>query len=214
MKAKFKVNQKVSANIVELYTYLYSFNSAMYARENDLFTSKELEQLKTWHLLEDPENGSFNSIKEKIARKIIRRNNLLRESPEDIGYVISVLDKVSRINYKGNFVSILGGQFDFRKYFSIDTINQENNEYKEATKEYYNLIKNTVNIFDVIDRVPHFKAMINGLVISHNILLNSSKKYNFVFNDAVDLNQEYNESLTSLNSEIKNMFGDDTHDSK
>jgi hypothetical protein len=43
----FKVNQKISADTVELYNYLYSFNSAIYARENDLFTHNELKQLQT-----------------------------------------------------------------------------------------------------------------------------------------------------------------------
>ena len=61
-----------------------------------------------------------------------------------------------------------------------------NEDYKRITKEYYNLIKGTFNIFDVIDEVPHFRQMIQGLNMSHNILSASSVKYNSVHTVLLD----------------------------
>jgi hypothetical protein len=63
----------------------------------------------------------------------------------------------------------------------------KNENYRKITASYYNLIKNTINIFDVIENSPHFKAMIDGVGIINNILLISSKKYNFIFSQMRDI---------------------------
>jgi hypothetical protein len=43
-------------------------------------------------------------------------------------------------------------------------------KYREITKEYYNIIKETWNVFDVIDKVPHYKALMElfGLIYNAN----------------------------------------------
>ena len=66
-------------------------------------------------------------------------------------------------------------------------INDKNTEYKRLSIEYYNLLKNTVNIFHVIENSPHFKEMINGLKLSHEMLNSTSKKYNFLFSKSRDI---------------------------
>jgi len=106
---------------------------------------------------------------------------------KDKQYVVKLLESASSIDVKytdvygkrqSAKVSLLGGKFDFKYFVDKDP---ENNEYRRLTKEYYNLIKNTFNIFDVIEDVPHFKEMIEGVTLSHNILLNTSIKYNTAF---------------------------------
>lgn len=203
----FGVNQKTSANIIELHKYLSTFDKSIFIRERDLF-GEDLKHLKNWNDWSDKSNTQIQEIKEKIAKKIIENNTTLNILT-DIPYVISILDSASQVNYKDQKVSIIGGTFDFRKYFDETAIDKNGiHQYKETTKAYYNLIKNTINVFDVIEKVPHFKAMINGVVISHNILLKSSKKYNFVFNDAIDLSNKYARMLQRNNSStIKNLYG-------
>ena len=99
----------------------------------------------------------------------------------DLDYVKSVVEEsmnldVNYIDHDGSEVSkkvnLLKDGLDYRYY-----INDEN--YKNVAIEYYNLIKNTFNILHVVNIVPHFKAMIEGLVSSHKLLSKSSKKYNF-----------------------------------
>lgn len=43
--------------------------------------------------------------------------------------------------------------FDFYKWL------ENNNGYRKATSDYYNLIKGTWNLFDIVDRLPHFNAI-------------------------------------------------------
>jgi hypothetical protein len=40
-----------------------------------------------------------------------------------------------------------------------DLHSSNNSNYVEAAREYYNLIKNTINVFDVLEDVPHFREM-------------------------------------------------------
>lgn len=83
-------------------------------------------------------------------------------------------DIVASIVNTATDLKISGDDFNFELY-------QSDPEYKKAVKDYYNLIKSTFNIFDVIDNVPHFKQMIEGVQLSHRVLKNTSAKYNFIF---------------------------------
>ena len=69
---------------------------------------------------------------------------------------------------------------DFRLYLKDE-------KYKKIVKDYYNLIKHTFNVFDVVDNVPHFKGMIDSLILTHDVLLNSSEKYKFVYGKVQDI---------------------------
>lgn len=121
-----------------------------------------------------------------MANKIITRNPSLAGYKNYIKDILLEADNITvkHTDYNGNVidkqVSLLKDGMDFRYY-----INDDN--YKEIVKKYYSLIKHTFNVFDVIDTVPHFKEMINSLVLTHNMLLNTSKKYNFVTNTLKDV---------------------------
>ena len=91
--------------------------------------------------------------------------------------------------------NILEGGFDFEQYFA-------NPEYKQVTKEYYNIIKETFNIFDIIDEVPHFKEMVNSLVLFHNILKRFSSKYDYIFDTYRNVTSDQNPDKTMLNRGI------------
>ena len=49
--------------------------------------------------------------------------------------------------------------------------------------------------------------MIGGLAISHNILLKSSKKYNFVFNETTDIIRNHASKIQKMNQSMKNVLG-------
>ena len=102
-------------------------------------------------------------------------------------------------------VSLLGGQFDFRYYMHTD-----NDQYRAVTIKYYNLFKNTVNIFDVIENSPHFKQMVYGVNVMHTVLATYSKKYNYAFNRFRDITRKYANNLVKSNTHIKNIRGNDS----
>ena len=173
-----KVNQKTSANIKELNKFLNNFESAIYSRENSIF-SNTLVNVNNLDNLSLTVNTIFKNNTNLIDNEENRekaKNVLIEASNVEVYYVDDF--GVERKKY----VSLIGGNFDFRYYH-----NDKNTRYKELSVEYYNLIKNTVNIFHVIENSPHFKEMIKGLNISHNMLDKTSKKYNFLFSKSRDI---------------------------
>lgn len=181
-------NQKRSANTEELTKFLTNFETSVYARENSVF-GKHLIDFEIWSRNKDSVDPALLSKSqtkfEELIDTIFKNNNQLNPL-QDREYVKGIINKANNIEIsytdesgsrQKKTVSLIGGKFDYRYY-----IDNENIEYKNIAKEYYNLIKNTINIFDVIDSVPHFKSMIGGIILSFNMLNNTSKKFNFVQN--------------------------------
>jgi len=201
-----KVNQRTSANVQEINNYLSKFEKALFAREHSIF-GDSLMSLR--YFGEDAESEQGKERDTKLLKMIFDNNSQL-DPILDRQYVIDTLNRVKNIEIpdeKGTKkVSLLGGQFDFRPY-----IDENNDNYRKATVDYYNILKNTINIFDVVEKSPHFKAMIDGLVVSHNILLNSSAKYRFIFSESKDVIAERSPSLSfpdkDINPGINNYMG-------
>lgn len=208
-------NQKTSANTEEVNRFLTNFESAIYAREHQIF-GETLTDFNTWVNYSDSIDAEkaedANKKFEKLIDKIFA-NNIQLNPTEDKEYVESILKSASKIEVsytdvygvrKREIVSLLGGKFNFKYY-----IDPDNKAYRDITKKYYNLIKNTFNIFDIIDNVSHFKEMINGLILSHNLLLNSSAKYNAAFSLVPDTIRKNASRVIdpNLNPTIKNQMG-------
>jgi hypothetical protein len=193
-----KINQKVNADVENLFLFLNKINKDMYTREN-IVLGKSLIKLQKGIEIED------------MAKKIIAAhpNNISLEHVMDVLSRASNI-KVNYINAEGvtesKMTSMVGGKFDVRYY-----IYPGNTEYKKMAIEYYNLFKNTINVFDVLENSPHFKAMVEGLSATHNKALIVSKKYNFIFNTAVDIINSKSSDLFSnnknSNSAVKSLFG-------
>lgn len=193
-----KINQRTSADVQSIFLYLNKLNKAIYKREHSVLGKG----------LKDFQLGANLG---KHIKKIINSNpNTLSEEQ-----VIKILQECSNIPVKfinssgvveSKVVSLQGGQFDFRYYIFPD-----NDTYRQAAVKYYNLFKNTINIFDVIEESPIFKSMIQGLGITHNKNLIVSKKYNFIFNTALDIFRQKADEVFSNNqnkvSAVKTTYG-------
>lgn len=193
------VNQKTSANMQEINKFLSTFEKIIFAREHYLF-GEDLGKLF---------NKEFEESLPKIIDKLLSNNKQYTKERDfmDIANTLRGLRNipVEFVNEFGvvekRMVNISGGNFDYRYY-----INENNTKYREMTKKYYNLIKNTFNIFDIIDSLPHFKNMIKGLSTSHDILLNTTFKYNAMFSLGKDI-VENNSYRIKMNSWVKNKMG-------
>ncbi len=187
-----KINQRTSADIESLFLYLSKINKAMYLREDDVL-GKSLIGLQNGKdinkLVKEIQKAHPNTLSEEYIKDVLQRAS-------DI--------EVEFINSKGltekKRVSMIGGQFDVRYYVYPGKINDT---YRKLATEYYNLFKNTINVFDVIDNSVHFKAMIEGLSATHNKSLITSKKYNFIFNTAIDVIREKSAALFLNNNKEK-----------
>lgn len=215
------VNQRVSANVEEMNKFLTNFEQILYARENTVFGHQLylIDKALTLELSTSIENKITNAGEswDKVLEAIFKYNKQLdpEKDKEFVKDIIRSANKVS-VNFtdengvrQTKVVSLVGGKFDFRYY-----IDKDNADYRKATKQYYNLVKNTINIFDVIDNVPHFKEMIDGLVLSHNMLINSSVKYNAVFSIIKDITREHSNKIVFskkgddiMNEHVSNQMG-------
>jgi len=98
---------------------------------------------------------------ETIINKILSNNEALSKN-----YVINVLRRSIENDIYGNF--------DLYKFLSDERVDIENGEnfssykngtvsYRELAADYYNLIKASWNILDIVTRVPTYKANIDLL---------------------------------------------------
>ena len=206
------INQKTSANIQEIHKFLTTFETIVFSREHILFGDDIIKIKKSIASEESVDKFNLNPIQynktlDSVATKLIYNSNgrFTELNKKDI---ISILESASRVkveyadfngDIKSKYVSVLGGEFDYRYY-----IHPTNDEYREVTKQYYNLIKDTFNIFDVIDNVPHFKQMIGSLIMSHQLLNISSIKYSTSFNLLKDLTRKFGSNLKiEANPDVK-----------
>jgi hypothetical protein len=202
-------NQKTSANVEKINDFLTNFETAIYAREYHVF-GHALKDFETWSNYKDstdPERAVDAEKKFDNLVNLVFKNNPNLNKELDVDYVKRVLKSATELK-------ITGGEFDFQVYFGREKkdangkLKPKADTYKEVTKEYYNLIKNTFNLFDVIDEVPHFREMINGLVLSHTILLNTSIKYNTAFSLIKDtIRKHSNRIVIEANPHIVNQMG-------
>jgi hypothetical protein len=56
----------------------------------------------------------------------------------------------------------MGNNFDVDRWL-------KDSSYRKLTMEYYNLIKESLNIFYYMDNIPHFKQMFGGLYILNEV---------------------------------------------
>ena len=87
------------------------------------------------------------------------------------------LNKETVLNVIKNAQSfgITNGGFSMRKF--LDPVSTG---YRQATIAYYNVIKGTWNIFDMINKIPHFKALYEIYNLTDTTDVNISTKFNLV----------------------------------
>lgn len=88
----------------------------------------------------NPKNLEKEEGRNAVMQAILNNNEFL--NPEEVQEAFSRAEELGIVN-----------NFDFYKWL------EDNNGYRRATSDYYNLIKGTWNIFDIVDRLPHFNAI-------------------------------------------------------
>lgn len=95
-------------------------------------------------------------------------------------------------------------RFDFARWVANEP------GYRKATSDFYNLIKNTWNIFDIIDKLPHYHAIWKILSTTHHVFEINIKRFNMVQLMLQDIYQHYPYSNIT-EDQIKNLgkYADD-----
>lgn len=119
------------------------------------------------------------NLQEKDGRSVIidsiLDNNEFLEA-EEVDQALSKAEELGIVN-----------NFNFYKWL------ENNNDYRRATSDYYNLIKGTWNIFDIVDKLPHFNAIFKAFQA-------------ILITDEVDIKKSY-----ILNKMCPDLFGDYDH---
>lgn len=147
--AFYGLNQGLPTSKVDLLSKLRTLQNSVGTREKALGIDLELFTIKP--------TDSENTVKEKkdLREAIIlglRGNNPLLS----LSYIQEVFDMAEQLGIMNNF--------DIEKWLTDVPITYVGNNiniasYREATVEYYNIIKGTWNIFDMIQRIPHYKSI-------------------------------------------------------
>lgn len=147
--AFYGLNQGLPTSKVDLLSKLRTLQNSVGAREKALGVDLEAFTIKP--------TDSENTAKEK---KELREETILRLRGNNpllnISYISEVFDMAEQLGIMNNF-DIEKWLTDVPVSFKGDNINVSS--YREAITEYYNIIKGTWNIFDMIQRIPHYKSI-------------------------------------------------------
>jgi hypothetical protein len=152
-----KINQGLKASPEILYSYFKNMEDDFITREQQ-FISDNFTYIKKEQKLSDQVN-KIDYIKDMTFR--------------DKPYLVGFDSHVNTIIEKAKVLEIINGGFSFEKYFA-------DNSYREAAIDYYDLIKGTYNILDTVDKLAHFKGMVDATKISYDTIKSMSKKFTFV----------------------------------
>ncbi len=196
------INQKRKADTWEMYNYLNRFTRTISDAESSLLKEykNNVGDLKKYNEATDREVSITNLGDldfDTFFDVIINDKPYLSNDRE---YIKNIFDEVR--NYvlkddtprKGETVKIIGN-FDLNLYLS-------DSGYQAAVKKYYNLLKRTFNIFDIVEDVPHFKEMINSLKMSNHMLQTMAAKYNFTTKTLAETIKNHSHALDK-NGETK-----------
>lgn len=99
--------------------------------------------------------------------------NILADKPYLREQEVEIADILADVESKGIYVA---GKFtfDINKYFKND------NGYRKSVKDFYNLIKSTFNIFDVVESLPHFANPIEAAKMALEVTTKFSAQTRFI----------------------------------
>lgn len=83
------------------------------------------------------------------------------------------IEDIQKIVIEAERYGIHKNKLNLMTYYNDDN-------YRKAAIDYYNLIKGSINILDVLDKLPHFNNMFKSFVIGREVLINKTNKLNFI----------------------------------
>lgn len=100
--------------------------------------------------------------------------SLYGSEQEALNYIMDTIERARKAN--------IIDDFNILKFFN-------DAEYRELAIDTYDLLKDTINILDVISRVPHFRAMVDASGTDFYLFSTTSSVFNLMYNISHDLLQ-------------------------
>ena len=111
--------------------------------------------------------------KEQLINRLHENNPTL--DPEYIANKLDIAHEQDLIN-----------NFDIYKYLIDD-------EYREQASDYYNIIKSTANVFEMMEQIPHYKQILQlfkSLVVANNTFASKSRLVNKLLANSESVNDK------------------------
>lgn len=115
------------------------------------------------------------------------------------------MEEASEIVNTAADLNITNGFFNFRKFLN-------DSKYRKATIDYYNLIKAQWNIFDMITRIPHFRAIYDAYNVVDVVDQSISNKYKLISQvreALIEKNPKFGRRLTDVQLKSLETYVDD-----
>lgn len=136
-------------------------------RRNNMYTNAKATIIEEDGEVQETKKGKERSPeklyeeKRKVAMKIIENNPTLGNDEASIANIIAKLDNAYADDIMNNFDAV--------KYL-LD------NNYRQKVKDYYGLIMGTLNVFDMMEKIPTYQTNLECLkllVVSNNLSVKS-----------------------------------------
>jgi hypothetical protein len=153
LSSLFGVNQGEKATQESIYNFSQQLTKTLAIKNRFYFE----------HLTIGRNDSDQNILNKKI-------NYILADKPYLVKHELKVkdiLEKATELGFASN------GIIDAHRYFT-------DVDYRNHVTNYYNLIKESINIFDVLNKLPHFYTMYDAFVSGERYLLDNVNKYQVI----------------------------------
>lgn len=170
-------NQGIKASEIDIYSIVRKINSIVTSQQNTMFESvkEDLNNVKKQWSEASPseQNLILKNFNETLLPELIKIIKLDKPHLSE-GYIKGRLSDAVLAG-----VMFRGVDLD-RYYESMDEPVTTEPRYFETVTGYYNLLKYTFNILDVVNKLPHFNGMLKSFNYSEKTMRRDINKYAFV----------------------------------
>ena len=179
---------KVVADVLKAYNFDENTNKDAFIKQFNSISqgADELKNMNIFLGLNKGIDGSFDALHKLMTNMskipVIRQLELTGDNDSIVEFKKAVLndkpylrDDLEGFNIIVNRLvknGIIGEKVDMFKFV-------KDSNYQKDIIDYYNLVKHTVNIYDVAMSLPHIKEMLVSFVYTVELVKNGSNKYRF-----------------------------------
>ena len=179
---------KVVADVLKAYNFDENTNKDAFIKQFNSISqgADELKNMNIFLGLNKGIDGSFDALHKLMTNMskipVIRQLELTGDNDSIVEFKKAVLndkpylrDDLEGFNIIVNRLvknGIIGEKVDMFKFV-------KDSNYQKDIIDYYNLVKHTINIYDVAMNLPHIKEMLVSFVYTVELVKNGSNKYRF-----------------------------------
>ena len=165
------LNQGLPTSELDLLSRMNRMSKIVTDREKAL--NMDVSKIYPKEGAKEKEIQEAEQVKEQLINRLHENNPTL-----DLEYIANELD----IAHEQDLIN----NFDIYKYLVDD-------EYRKQTSDYYDIIKSTANVFEMMEQIPHYKQILQlfkSLVVANNTFASKSRLVNKLLANSESVNDK------------------------